>query len=43
MVRTEVLAIVDKMGGKSGVGFNKFEAQIIESAESCPTEVIKYE
>jgi ferredoxin len=28
---------------KSGVDFSKFEPQIIEAAESCPTEVIKYE
>lgn len=27
----------------SGVDFNEFEDQIIEAAESCPVEVIKYE
>lgn len=26
-----------------GVDFNEFEDQIIEAAESCPVEVIKYE
>jgi ferredoxin len=28
---------------KDGVNFNDFEEEIIESAESCPVEVIKYE
>jgi ferredoxin len=43
MVCPEVFAVPDKMVVKSGVDFSKFEPQIIESAESCPTEVIKYE
>jgi ferredoxin len=43
MVSPEVFAVPDKMVVKSGVDFNKFEPQIIEAAESCPTEVIKYE
>lgn len=43
MICPEVFAIPDKMMVKSGVDFNKFEPQIIESAKSCPTEVIKYE
>jgi ferredoxin len=43
MICPEVFAIPDKMVVKSGVDFNKFEPQIIESAKSCPTEVIKYE
>jgi len=28
---------------KKGVNFNDYEEQIIESAENCPVEVIKYE
>jgi ferredoxin len=43
MISPEVFAVPDKMVVKSGVDFNKFESQIIEAAESCPTEVIKYE
>ena len=39
----EVFEVPDKMKVKSGVDFNEFEAQIKEAAESCPTEVIKYE
>jgi len=27
----------------NGVDYSKYESQIIESAESCPAEVIKYE
>lgn len=27
----------------TGVDFNEFEDQIVEAAESCPVEVIKYE
>jgi len=27
----------------TGVDFNKYEAEIKESAESCPVEVIKYQ
>jgi ferredoxin len=43
MACSEVFAVPDKMVVKSGVDFNKYEAQIIEAIESCPTEVIKYE
>ncbi len=39
----EVFEVPDKMVVKNGVDFNKFEPQILEAVNSCPTEVIKYE
>jgi len=39
----EVFEVPDKMIVKSGVDFSKFEPQILEAVNTCPTEVIKYE
>ena len=39
----EVFIIEDLATVIEGVNFNDFESGIIESAESCPVEVIKYE
>ncbi len=36
--RMEEVAVVNE-----GVNYSNFEAEIKESAESCPTEVIKYQ
>ena len=36
--RMEDVAVVNE-----GVNYNKFEAEIKEAAENCPTEVIKYQ
>ena len=36
--RMEDVAVVNE-----GVNYSNFEAEIKESAESCPTEVIKYQ
>ena len=39
----EVFEVPDKMVIKAGVDIAKYESQIRESADSCPTQVIKYE
>lgn len=39
----EVFELEDIAIVKEGVDFNEYEAQIIECAEECPVEVIKYE
>jgi ferredoxin len=39
----EVFSLDDVAVVLDGVNFNDYEAEIIESAESCPVEVIKYE
>ena len=39
----EVFEVQDEAIVKEGVNFNDYEQEIIESAESCPVEVIKYE
>ncbi len=39
----EVFEVPDKMVVKEGVDFSQYEAGIIEAANACPTEVIKYE
>ncbi len=39
----EVFELDDEAFVKSGVDFSQYEDGIIESAESCPVEVIKYE
>jgi ferredoxin len=38
----EVFEVPDKMVVKQGVDFNKYEWQILDAVNSCPTEVIKY-
>jgi ferredoxin len=43
MICQEVFTVPDKMVVKNGIDYNQYEAQIKEAAESCPTEVIKYE
>jgi ferredoxin len=39
----EVFELEDVAVVKEGADFNAHESKIIESAESCPVEVIKYE
>jgi ferredoxin len=39
----EVFVLNDEAEVKEGVDFNAYEDKIIESAEECPVEVIKYE
>lgn len=39
----QVFEVPEKMVVKSGVDFSQFEGEIIDAAESCPSEVIKYE
>ena len=39
----EVFEVPDKMVVKSGVDFSQYEEGIKESADLCPTSVIKYE
>jgi len=39
----EVFEVPDKMVVKPDVDFNQYEEDIINSAEGCPSEVIKYE
>lgn len=39
----EVFEVPDKMIVKDGIDFNAYEAEIIEAADSCPTQVIAYE
>lgn len=39
----EVFSVPDRMVVKSGVDLSKFEAEILDAAESCPVEVIKFE
>jgi ferredoxin len=38
----EVFTVTDQSRVQEGVSFAEYEAQIIEAAESCPAEVIKY-
>jgi ferredoxin len=38
----EVFKIDDETFVLDGVDFSKYEKEIIEAAESCPVEVIKY-
>jgi ferredoxin len=40
---SEVFEIPDKMVVVGGVDFSSFESEIIEAADSCPTQVIAYE
>lgn len=40
---SEVFEVPDKMVVKQGVNFSSFESEIIEAADSCPTQVIGYE
>ena len=40
---SEVFSVPDRMIVKPGVDFSLFEAEILDAAESCPVEVIKYE
>jgi ferredoxin len=42
-VCSEVFEVPDKMVVKNGVDFNAHESEIKEAADSCPTQVIKYE
>lgn len=39
----EVFKVEDEAVVIEGANYNDFEEQIIEAAESCPVEVIKYE
>ncbi|MFP4061148.1 MAG: ferredoxin [Bacteroidota bacterium] len=39
----EVFALEDLAVVRENVDYNDYEQEIIESAESCPVEVIKYE
>ncbi len=39
----EVFEMPDEAQVKEGVNFDDFEEGIIEAAESCPVEIIKYE
>jgi ferredoxin len=39
----EVFEIPDKMRVKAGVDYSKYESEIKDAADSCPTQVIKYE
>jgi ferredoxin len=39
----EVFEVKDKMVVKPGVDFKKYEFQILDAVNSCPTEVIKFE
>lgn len=39
----EVFIVEDLATVIEGVNFNDFESGIVESADSCPVEVIKYE
>lgn len=39
----EVFVVEDQARVIDGINYSDFEAQIKESAESCPVEVIKYE
>lgn len=40
-IAPEVFEVPDKMIVKEGINFGDYEDEIRESAESCPTEVIK--
>jgi ferredoxin len=39
----EVFEMPDEAQVKEGVEFNNYEEGIIEAADSCPVEIIKYE
>ncbi|HEX2934939.1 MAG TPA: ferredoxin [Bacteroidales bacterium] len=39
----EVFEIPDKMEVKNDADFNAYEDQIIEAANDCPTQVIRYD
>lgn len=40
---SDVFEVPDKMKVKEGADFNAYESEIIEAADSCPTQVIAYE
>lgn len=42
-IAPEVFEVPDKMIVKGGVNFSDYEDEIRDAAESCPTEVIKFE
>ncbi|MDN5348792.1 MAG: ferredoxin [Bacteroidales bacterium] len=42
-IAPEVFEVPDKMIVKEGVNFSDYEDEIREAAESCATEVIKFE
>lgn len=42
-IAPEVFRMEDVAVVNEGVNYSKFEAEIKESAENCPTEVIKYQ
>ncbi|HEX3007047.1 MAG TPA: ferredoxin [Bacteroidales bacterium] len=42
-VCSEVFEVPDKMVVKNGADFNAHESAIKEAADSCPTQVIRYE
>ncbi|NCA85050.1 MAG: ferredoxin [Clostridia bacterium] len=39
----EVFVVEDEATVIDGVDFSQYESEIIDSAESCPVEVIKYD
>ncbi len=39
----EVFEVPDKMVVKEGVDYSKYEDEIKDAADSCPTQVIKFE
>ncbi len=39
----EIFEIPDKMVVKENADFNKYEKEIKDACDSCPTEVIKFE
>jgi ferredoxin len=39
----DVFTVDDEASVKEGVNYSDFEDQIVEAAENCPVEVIKYE
>jgi ferredoxin len=42
-IAPEVFEVPDKMIVKDGVDFSAYEDEIRDAADSCPTEVIKFE
>lgn len=42
-IAPDVFEIPDKMVVKEGVDFSEYEDEIRDAADSCPTEVIKFE
>jgi len=42
-IAPDVFEVPDKMVVKEGVDFSEYEDEIRDAADSCPTEVIKFE